>query len=81
MLASATYFTAKALIGPVAGRDASPAARVRPESADDHHASARTHSSPSTWRRFCAAVMRGRNGVSDRAERGRRELSRSVQTD
>lgn len=81
MLSSATYFTAKALIGPVAGCDASPAAPVRPGSADDHHAPVRTHTSPSAWRRICAAVTRGRNGVPGRAERGRRELSRPVQTD
>jgi hypothetical protein len=81
MLSSATYFTAKALIGPVASHDASPAARAHPESADDHHTPVRTHRRPSAWRRICAAVTRGRNGVPDRAERGRRELSRPVQTD
>jgi hypothetical protein len=81
MLASATYFTAKALIGPVAGRDASPAGRVRPGPADDHHTAARTRSGPSTWRRICAAVLPGRTGVPGRAGRGRRELSHTVQTD
>lgn len=81
MLASATYFTAKALIGPVAGRNASPAAQVRPAPADDHHTPDGTHGRRSTWQRVFAAVTRDRNGAPGRAERGGRGLSHSVQTD
>ena len=60
MISSATYFTAKALIGPVAGGDAPPAAGMRPGPADDHQPRTGTRSRPSTWRRICAAVTRGR---------------------
>lgn len=82
MLASATYFTAKALVGAVGSRDVPLAARVRPEPADDQHAPARTHgSSPTTWRRIRAAVTRSRNGVPDRTGRGHGGLGHSVPTD
>jgi hypothetical protein len=60
MIASAAYFTAKALIGPVAGRDAPPAAGMRPGPADDHQARTGIRTRPSTWRRIRAAVTRGR---------------------
>ena len=60
MIASAAYFTAKALIGPVAGRDAPPAAGMRPGPADDHQARAGIRARPSTWRRIRAAVTRSR---------------------
>ena len=60
MIASATYFTVKALIGPVADRDAPPAAGMRPGPADDHQTRTGTRARPGTWRRICAAVTRGR---------------------
>jgi hypothetical protein len=60
MIASPAYFAAKALIGPVAGRDAPPAAGMRPGPADDHQTRTSIRTRPSTWRRICAAVTRGR---------------------
>jgi hypothetical protein len=60
MLASATYFTAKALIGPVAGHDAPPAAGMHPAPADDHQTRTGIRARPSTWRRIWAAVTRSR---------------------
>ena len=60
MIASAAYFTAKALIGPVAGHDAPPAARMHPGPADDHQTRTSIRTRPFTWRRIRAAVTRGR---------------------
>lgn len=81
MLASGTYFTAKALVGPVAAHDAPPAAQMRPAPADDLHEPVRARRSRSAWRRICAAIMRSRSSVPGHTERGRRELGHSVQTD
>lgn len=81
MLASGTYFTVKALVGPVAAHDAPPAARMRPAPADDQHEPVRARRSRSAWRRVCAAMMRSRSSVLGHTGRGRRELSHPVQAD